>query len=761
MKTHLLFLSIIALMFASCKPQQSTLPEVSVRWEMGSNQPGYKYSNTFHITNMGDTPLGNNWVFYYGQLPAVPQNEEGDPFAVEQICSTHFKLYPTATYENILPGETRAFEFVCRGEVIKEANGPLGGYIVQLDKDGNEVGNPVNVDITVDPFDKPEQWARGGDRSIYPYGDIVYDRNLAIIDDSDVRLHAIFPTVKHVSVKSGYHNRPVAEDAEFTSRIEPKAKPEGYILTITKDHIEIAANDEAGLFYGEKTLRMLEMNCRRLDTNMPTLVIEDYPDFHYRGMHLDVSRNFTKKEDVMLLLDILSSYKINTFHFHLGDDEGWRLEIPGLLELTEVGARRGHTRDEQDCLYPAYGSGWDKNDPDAFGNGYYSVDDYIEILKYAAERHISIIPEFDMPGHSRAAIKSMLVRYNKYKDTDIAKAEEFLLTDLEDTSEYMSVQYYNDNAIDIARPSTYKFIFHVIDEVEKMYKAAGVPFEIWNLGGDEVAPGAWEGSNYCKLMAEELGLENIRDLEDHFVARVAEYVQSKGMKMSGWQEITIASDGKPNPALQKYQLINLCWHNGDTGKRSPGELTAAGFPIVLSNVDYFYLDMSYNAHQSEPGLYWGGYVDEFQSLSMKPWSFLPKKTDLALGVQGQLWRETLQGFDKIQRSLFPKIFGLVERAWNAETKLSVKEYNNIINVYYNYLEADGINYRVAQPGIKIIDGKLYANCVVKAADIRYTTDGSEPTQESPRWTAPVDCDAALVKAKTFYNGKESVTSWLK
>ena len=264
-------------------------------------------------------------------------------------------------------------------------------------------------------------------------------------------------------------------------------------------------------------------------------------------------------------------------------------------------------------------------------------------------------------------------------------------------------------------------------------------------------------------MAKDLGLANIRDIEDHFMAKIAEYLEAKGMKMQGWQEISIASDGKPNPNLQKYGLINHCWHS-DSGRalNIASELVAAGFPVILSNVEYFYVDMSYNAHQSEPGLYWGGFVDEFQSFSMDPSEFVPLNSPLVLGLQAQLWRESIQGFDKIQRSIFPKIFGLVERAWNSDPRsLSVQTYNNTVNARLNALEEEGLNYRIAQPGIKFIDGKLHINCPIKAAEVYYTTDGSEPTKNSTQWTAPIDCGAAAaIKAKAFYEDKESVTTLL-
>lgn len=727
---------------------------------MGENFPDYTYTNTFFITNTGDKELKDNWVFYFGQLPALPQNKEEAPLAAEQICSTHFKLYPTGNYRSIQPGETLAFEFLCKGAIIKEKSGPSGAYIVWLDKKGNEVGEPQNIEIAITPFERPEQWLEGGTNEPYPSGELVYDKNAAIINREYSPLYQIFPTVKQIELGDTFHkltdNKPV-----YTTIINPGlGKPESYYINITEDEIEINGSDEAGLFYGIQTLRMIEENCRKEGKDLPVMELRDYPDFHYRGFMLDVCRNFTQKADVLKLLDLLASYKINKFQFHLGDDEGWRLEIPGLPELTEVGAYRGHTHDELHCLYPAYGSGWDMNDPNAAGNGYYSTADFVEILKYAAERHIQVIPEFDMPGHSRAAIKSMLARYHKYKDSDRAKAEEYLLTDLNGTSEYSSAQYYNDNAINVARPNTYNFIFKVIDEVEKLYEEAGLSMQLWNIGGDEVPQGAWEGSSYCRELAKELGADNIRDIEDYFMNKVAAYLWEKGIRMSGWQEISLTSNGKPNENLLPYQLLNHCWHNGEAGKRIPNELATAGFPVILCNVDYLYMDMPYNRHPGEPGLYWGGFVDEFKTLSMNPWDYVPVHRDKVVGLQAQLWRENIQTLAQIERALFPKLFGFIERAWNADSKLTIGAYNNNINSELYRLDKHKVNYRIAQPGIKIIDGLLHINSLVSKATIRYTTDGSDPDRNAMVWTQPIPCDATIIKAKAYFGDKESVTTVL-
>jgi hexosaminidase len=514
---------------------------------------------------------------------------------------------------------------------------------------------------------------------------------------------------------------------------------------------------------------------------------------------LDVARNFTSKDNLLRLIDLLSMYKINHLHLHLAEDEGWRLEIPGLEELTTVGSRRGHTLDESEFLYPIYGSGWNPNDPASAGNGYYSRADFIEILQYAAKRHVTVVPKFNMPGHARAAIKSMDARYNKYIRTDAAKATEYLLRDLDDKSVYISVQGYNDNTINPAMPSTYRFVEKVVDEVTAMYRDAGLKLKILHLGGDEVPNGVWVDSPLCHALMQQENIKNTQGLKDFFWGQIFTMLKKQDIQLAGWQDISIIHDNSSvNPNFAGKNILNYCWSTvPEWGQEEiPYRLANSGSPIILSNVTNYYMDLAYNKHPYEPGHNWGGYVNEVTSFDLLPFRiYLSVRKDLQgnlrdiyaeekvktalknkqqlIGVQGQLWTETIRNYDMVEMYLFPKILGLVERGWDAEPAWSKsdndEEYLQAVRLYRSKISERelprlaklGVNFHVAQPGIKIIDGKLHANSVLPQAAIYYTTDGSEPTTKSTRWTKPVECDAKLIKAKAFYKGKESVTTVLK
>ena len=570
---------------------------------------------------------------------------------------------------------------------------------------------------------------------------------------------------------------------------------EYYTINIGDNLIKISAATPHGIFNGTQTLLSM-LKGKQTPYLLEAVSIRDYPDLAYRGQMIDIARNFTAPENLKKLVDIFASYKLNVLHFHFCDDEAWRLEIPGLEELTAVGSRRGHTTDESQCLYPCYDGGYD---PDAktVGNGYYSREEFIDLLKYAAERHVRIVPEIESPGHARAAIVSMKARYNKYFETDPGKATEYMLSEPEDTSRYVSVQYYTDNVMNVALPSTYRFMEKVIQELNAMYQEAGLSLYTVHLGGDEVPRGVWMGSPKCQELMKEKGMTKAHDLSEYFITQMADVMQKNGLKFSGWQEVALGHTEEAHQQLRGQAAGVYCWNTVPGSDEVVYQTANNGYPVILCNVGNFYMDMAYNGHPDERGLDWGGYVDESVSFSMLPFSiYRSLRVDMAgnpidlnnaekgktalteigkkhiMGVQGQLFAETIRSFDGVEYLLFPKILGLAERGWNAhpvwENLSGVREqqaFNQALALYYEkisksempYWAKNGINFRLPQPGLLVKDGNLYANVAIDGAEIRYTTDGSEPTAQSTLWKEPVKCGSLVVKAKTFYQGKESLT----
>ena len=503
----------------------------------------------------------------------------------------------------------------------------------------------------------------------------------------------------------------------------------GWYKIVLDGTCKVQAADEDGAFYAKVTMDNLKRNAG--GNELPNMVIEDWPDMGYRGFMLDISRNFTSKDNILKFIDLLAHNKVSVFHLHFGDDEGWRIEIQKFPELTSYGAYHGFpfknaegVYTETDYLMPSYNGLADPKDMSSSANGHLSKEDYIEILKYAWERRISVIPEFDTPGHSRAAVKSM----EKYAER--TGDDTFVLSDPEDVSEYCSVQFYRDNAINVAMPSTYKFIEVVFDELIAYHKEAGVPLPAIHVGGDEVAHGAWTGSPACKKVMEERGWDNIELLKSYYIEHVLDIAEARGVKLAGWQEVVMDLEDAVYERLKKNLYSVNFWYAAPGHEDMPYVYANEGVPVVLSNVANTYMDLAYTPDKTERGHDWGGFVDERRSFSLLPydvfrsvrWDDSGNMCDIAnlsdgksplkakeniLGVQAQLWSETIRNFDYVTYYVFPKACGVFERGWNARpswenTRVSDdpafqealdRYYSTIVEREMPYYESEGIAYR--------------------------------------------------------------------
>ncbi|KAJ8306902.1 hypothetical protein KUTeg_014986 [Tegillarca granosa] len=394
----------------------------------------------------------------------------------------------------------------------------------------------------------------------------------------------------------------------FTHKTSHKTNllAESYELTVDPGlkRITIKSFTNAGAFYAIQSLLSVGRN-EDGKFIIPKLTIKDQPRFGYRGFHLDVARNFRKKSEVLKILNIMSMYKLNKFHFHLTDDEGWRLEIPGLLELTQIGAYRCHSNDETECLSPQLGSGPFK---ESSGSGYYSVRDYQDILKHANKLHIQVIPEFDMPGHARAAIKSMEYRYKKLKEDNVTAAGEFLLTELGDQSVYKTIQAFTDNAVNPCIESTYTFIRHLVGEVKRMHESIQ-PLQYFHYGGDEVPAGAWENSTACtSLLKIFKDFKTVKDLKKNFIRRVLSILQSEDLIAGAWEDGLAVDKKQLNRSSISFpgDIYAYAWNNvwQDRKSHTAHNLANDGYKVILAHATHFYFDHPYEADFDERGLSW-------------------------------------------------------------------------------------------------------------------------------------------------------------
>jgi hexosaminidase len=529
--------------------------------------------------------------------------------------------------------------------------------------------------------------------------------------------------------------------------------------------------------------------------------IVDAPRFRYRGLHFDVARNFQRPATVKKLLALMAFYKLNRLHWHLTDDEGWRIEIKQLPELTSVGGRRGHTLDEENHLVPSYGSGPDPNDTASPGNGFYTQSELVEILQYAKDRHIEVIPEIDLPGHARAALKAMEARNRNIAKPGANGADVgFVLRDPEDESSYESVQMWQDNVVDVGRDDTYRFYELVVDELGAIYDRAGVHLKSVHLGGDEVPAGAWEKSPACEHIPVDVKANIPRrgQLELHFLNRASELLAKRSIQPACWEDCLLLetdvnptagdyrrASGKPAPTAYVWNNV-WGWGREDAAYR----LANAGFEVVLCNATHLYFDLACEKDPLEPGYYWAGFVN-----ARKPFEFVPldvfqnaernsmgqsiDRESLAgrarltrngaqhvLGIQGELWAENLRSAESVEYMAFPRLIALAERAWaqspdwasesdpTARRNQLERDWNQFANRIgqrelprLDYLSG-GVHYRLPPPGAVVRDDSMFANVAFPGLTIRYTDDGSIPNKAALLYRKPIPI-AGEITLKSF------------
>lgn len=806
----LAWLTVIALSACSTRGTNEDSALLSLQWEItASPAPGTSetLSRLAITNNTSDTLNANGWSIYFNAGAARVADADTSVASIELINGDFFRFYPGDDWQPLVPGATVEINVMSR-MLRNFTDIPKGFYLVSADHPEG-----VSLPVHVKPFAQ-------ADSLEMVLAAQVYEQNTRIADVSLAQLPPVLPTpVSYeynadsfmlsadgttINADSAFTDEAAylqdelakvllrkprfvddASGASVVLRKQQGIHPEGYRLLVDAKGVVVEASTPTGVFYGIQSLKGLlspSSWTEKQDTiTLQGVTIADEPRFSHRAVMLDVSRNFQTKEQVMKVLDLLALYKVNVMHFHFSEDEAWRLEILGLPELTEVGARRGHTLDDAQWLMPSYGSGPDV--ANAPGSGFYSRADYIELLRYATKRHIRIIPEIETPGHARAAIKSMDARYRAYvAKGDTAAATQYLLRDLEDQSEYRSIQNWDDNIINVALPSTYTFLEKVVDELIAMHKEAGAPLQTIHFGGDEVPVGVWEKSPAVhQLMATAPGMAHVDDLWYYFFNRVNGMLQSRGLYLSGWEEIGMKKavvDGSRKmvvePRFANENFHTDVWNNLGDNVDLAYRLANAGYQVVLTNVSNFYIDLAYNSSFYEPGQYWGGYVDVEKPFSFVPYNYYRGLDNTASGVQltetgraniaglqAPLWSEIITSPERMEYLLLPKLYGLAERAWAAAPvwasdpdagkadELYAAEWSVFLNMVgkrelpraSHY--AGGFAYRIPTAGVVKQAGKLHANVQLPGFDIRYTIDGSEPTEQSMRYTEPLAAEGIV------------------
>ena len=511
-------------------------------------------------------------------------------------------------------------------------------------------------------------------------------------------------------------------------------KKEGYHLSVQKKGIIVEAKDQAGLYYGLQTLLQIlpiKQDNNVTVTNIPFMDIIDYPRFEWRGLMLDVSRHFFNKKEVFKFIDNMVRYKYNILHLHLSDDEGWRIEIKSLPKLTEVGAWRAtrtgkwaNTKDAFEYENKNYG-------------GFYTQEDIKEIIKYAQQRFVQILPEIDVPGHSMA----LLAAY-PFLSCSKENAQVHIGTPFIDWDKFPFLVAYKDNSVNPANPLVYEYMDKIFTEIAQLF-----PFEYIHIGGDECVKNYWDNNKEVKdLMAKE-NLHNSEEVQSYFTKKILHLIQSKNKKVIGWDEI-LEGGLDSNAAV-------MSWRGEDGGIKASNEK----HKVVMTPAGYCYLDYYQGEKMVEPPVYRGLRLSTTYMFDPIPKGINPT---YVLGGQGNLWTEQIQNNRSLEYMVWPRAIALAEKLWTDTNNTSWTKFSNKLAYHFNILDNEQIRYSTAlyDPIITTTINKYKQIEVtftpeVAGLEMYYSIDESIPDNFYPKYTNSfiLPDDVANLKVVAYKNGQ--------
>ncbi|MBT4834711.1 MAG: family 20 glycosylhydrolase [Cryomorphaceae bacterium] len=813
---HRFFLFIASLFVLSCSTQSK---EIEVVYEI-KKMNDWNFDVSLSILNSTNVDFDSVWSLHWNQQSSIVNNESiPDNIKYEYVAGQSYNILSFGKNYDLKSNDSISIDFNQSGIVRRISDLPVGGFIVSNNEiiDVKFTYNWKNAD-GIEKLDAPSSKDR---YDLYAPGNVLDKSELEIIipTPSEITLldgesslkseYKVFVeeslnldinTVKSLFVENFNLDIKNSTDYDISVQYIDNLLEESYKLSIDENKISIEASDRAGALYGLQSLKQLFIASSLENNMLKHMNISDSPRFSYRGMLLDISRNFYGPDKIKQILDYLSFFKINHLDFRLTDDEGWRLEIPGLEELTEVGSKRAYTKDEFESLIPMYGSGPDIN---STGSGYLSRVDFIEILQYADHRNIKIIPQISYPSHMRSAIISMDVRYQKYMELgNQEEAEKYLLSDPDDESEYYSAQGFDDNIACICRESAFTFYEKVIDEIYLMYQEAGVELNKFGIGADELPYGAWQKSPICDQFMEEKSIAgDYNALYEIMQRRVYDKLLSYNATMTGWDDILLKLTEK-NQAETKIKdffkgddVLLFVWKNdwGQGRQDMIYKYANLGYKTVMSNSSAFYFDMVDDKDLDNVGLSWSGYADYKDMWTVDVFDIFndsygveknniskeyiesyeklnPSNRDNIIGIQSQIWSETIRNEDILDYMFMPNIIVFSQKAWSQDPewmKISDKtkreftldyEWNKFTNTIGQRVLPiidniyGGLSYDLPKPGGIIKNDSLYANSVFPGLNIKYTLDGSLPDIESMNYNNPVKLNQDdIVNLRLFDN----------
>ena len=576
-------------------------------------------------------------------------------------------------------------------------------------------GKVAKGDYGIIPLPQEVSMINGGSFVLTPSTSIVYPEGNDLLKRAGEFLAA------YIKEATGYAPKVVTAKGSKPIHLsidKSISNPEGYRLTVTPEGIELAGASEAGVFYGIQTLRKsIPAVAEGMNIELPSVTINDYPRFAYRGMHLDVSRHFFTVDSIKKYIDILALHNMNTFHWHLTDDQGWRIEIKKYPELTKIGSQRKQT---------VIGHNTGEYDGKPYG-GFYTQDEIRDVIAYAQERFITIIPEIDLPGHQQAA----LATYPELGCTG---------------GPYDVWQQWgiSDDVICAGNPKSMQFLEDVLSEVIDLF-----PSEYIHVGGDECPKVRWKTCPKCQARIKAEGIKGDKKhsaeeyLQSSIISQMEKFVESKGRHIIGWDEI-LEGGLAPNATV-------MSWRGVDGGI----EAAKQHHNVIMTPNTYLYFDYYQSTDTENEPMAIGGYLPLERVYSLEPTAGIPDEyKKYVIGVQANLWTEYIPTFSQVEYMVMPRMAALAEVQWTDPSK---KEYQSFLprlvrmtklydRLGYNY--AKNIFDIHAEFTTDTENGEIVVNLSTMGdGDIYYTLDGSEPTSASNKYEAPVKIkENATIKA---------------
>lgn len=531
--------------------------------------------------------------------------------------------------------------------------------------------------------------------------------------------------VKDVSGIALLQNKPAVKKVEFILVAQNAFKPEAYSLTVTPSLIQIKASSYAGIFYGiQSVLQTLPQVRTNAALQVPCMQIMDEPRFKWRGMHLDVSRHFFSADVVKQYISLMAMYKMNTFHWHLVDDQGWRIEIKKYPKLTSTGAWRVDQNDKVWGSRPQAQPG----EAATYG-GYYTQEQVKEIVAYAKIRNVTVVPEIEMPGHVASAIAA-------YSQLSCTQQQQLPLTG--GNYNNMSSNYCAGNE------EVFSFLQDVLTEVIALFPSTYI-----HIGGDEVDKGPWKKCERCQARMKKEGLKNEEELQSYFIKRMEKFIVSKNRKMIGWDEIL---EGGLAP-----EATVMSWR----GEAGGIEAAKMNHDVVMTPGSPCYFDHYQAGPEGEP-LAIGGFntVKKVYDYEPIPKELGTEQHKYVLGAQGNVWTEYISTAEHLEYMVLPRMLALAETVWSPAATKNWNDFSRRLQFHFKAFDAKGLHY---SPGNFTVDikpasknGKLEVSLFseVPTASILYTTDGTVPTVSSNLYAQPVEVKSTqTIRAITTQNGK--------